>query len=178
MDYWSRFSSLGHSSNASGKETPGVRQAWATIRPLGFVFVATVLSIFTLLCMLLFSVFLCYFKIAVPMRKCSEEHACMSSTFPLAILNGTCFFRPVKAMKIGNDALSTAVSRSYSTSSKLCRNLKLFRVTPLRLLYSEYSYLLEAARNTGKGGWFFIFRLFKSILIFVNWISLYFFHIL
>ena len=32
--------------------------------------------------------------------------------------------------------------------------------------------------KTGDGGWFVIFRLFKSILFFVNWISLYFFHFL
>ena len=31
--------------------------------------------------------------------------------------------------------------------------------------------------DTGEGGWFFIFRLFVSILFFVNRISLYFFHI-
>ena len=30
--------------------------------------------------------------------------------------------------------------------------------------------------HPGEGGWFFIFRLFKSILFFVNRISLYFFH--
>ena len=30
--------------------------------------------------------------------------------------------------------------------------------------------------SSGKGGWFVIFRLFKSILFFVNWISMYFFH--
>ena len=29
-----------------------------------------------------------------------------------------------------------------------------------------------------EGGWFFIFWVFKSILFFVNWISLYFFHFL
>ena len=32
--------------------------------------------------------------------------------------------------------------------------------------------------GTAEGGWFVIFRLFKSILFFVNWISLYFFHFL
>ena len=31
---------------------------------------------------------------------------------------------------------------------------------------------------TGEGGWFVFFRIFKSILFFVNWISLYFFHFL
>ena len=31
---------------------------------------------------------------------------------------------------------------------------------------------------TGEGGWFVNFRIFKSILHFVNWISLYFFYFL
>ena len=32
--------------------------------------------------------------------------------------------------------------------------------------------------SLGEGRWFLIFRLFKSILFFVNWISLYSFHLL
>ena len=32
--------------------------------------------------------------------------------------------------------------------------------------------------QAGEGGWFVIFRLFKSILFFVNWISFYFLHFL
>ena len=32
--------------------------------------------------------------------------------------------------------------------------------------------------DAGEGGWFVIFRIFNSILFFVNWISLYFFHFL
>ena len=43
------------------------------------------------------SVSLSYFILAVPMRECLGKHSCMSSTFPLAILNGT-FFCSVKAM--------------------------------------------------------------------------------
>ena len=31
------------------------------------------------------------------MRKCLEKHSCMSSPFPIAILNGTFFFHSVKA---------------------------------------------------------------------------------
>ena len=41
--------------------------------------------------------------------------------------------------------------------------------------YYEISYSLP--RNPGEGGWFIIFRLLKSILLFVKWISLYFFPI-
>ena len=36
--------------------------------------------------------------LAVPMRKCLGKHLCMSSPFPIAILNGTFYFRSVKAM--------------------------------------------------------------------------------
>ena len=32
------------------------------------------------------------------MRKCLGKHSCMSSPFPIVILNGTFFFRSVKAM--------------------------------------------------------------------------------
>ena len=44
------------------------------------------------------SVSFSYFILAVPMRKCLGKHSCMSSPFPIAILNGTFFFRSVKAM--------------------------------------------------------------------------------
>ena len=38
------------------------------------------------------SVSLSCFILAVPMRECSGKHSCTSSTFPVAILNGTLFF--------------------------------------------------------------------------------------
>ena len=37
------------------------------------------------------SVALSYFIHAVPMRECLGKHLCMSSSFSVAILNGTCF---------------------------------------------------------------------------------------
>ena len=43
------------------------------------------------------------------------------------------------------------------------------------------SFLTHASLFTffsGEGGWFVIFWIFKSILFFVNWISLYYFHFL
>ena len=33
------------------------------------------------------------FMLAVPMRRCLGKHSCMSSTFSIAMLNGTCFLR-------------------------------------------------------------------------------------
>ena len=38
------------------------------------------------------SVSLSYFIDAVPIRQCLGKHSCVSSTFHIAILNGTCFF--------------------------------------------------------------------------------------
>ena len=39
---------------------------------------------------------LSYFILAVPMRECLGNHWSMSSSFPKAILNCTCFFREAK----------------------------------------------------------------------------------
>ena len=39
---------------------------------------------------------LSHFILAVPMRECSGEHSSMSSSFPIAILNGACYFPPVQ----------------------------------------------------------------------------------
>ena len=47
------------------------------------------------------SVSLCYFILAVPMREFLGKHSCMSSPFPIAILNGTFFFSR-------NDMIETA----------------------------------------------------------------------
>ena len=44
------------------------------------------------------SVSLSYFILAVSMRNCLGKHSCMSSRFPVAVLNGTFIFRSVKAM--------------------------------------------------------------------------------
>ena len=44
------------------------------------------------------SVSLSHFILADHMRECLGKHSCMSSQFPIAILNGTFFFRSVKAM--------------------------------------------------------------------------------
>ena len=38
------------------------------------------------------SVSLSYLILAVPMRECLRKYSCMSSTFPIAIQNGTSFF--------------------------------------------------------------------------------------
>ena len=63
-----------------------------------FVFVpALLLSTLCPLFLSSSSVSLSYFILAVPMRECLGKHSCMSSPFLIAILNGTLFFRSVKA---------------------------------------------------------------------------------
>ena len=54
---------------------------------------AVLLSTFILLFLLSSSISLSYFNLAGPMRKCLGKHSCMSSPFPIAILNGTCSLR-------------------------------------------------------------------------------------
>ena len=63
-------------------------------RPSGLIlFVPAILfSILTPLFCLSSSVSLSYFILAVPMRECLGKHSCMSSQFPIAILNGTYSF--------------------------------------------------------------------------------------
>ena len=57
------------------------------------LFVTAVLfSILTPLFCVSSSVSLSYFILAVPMRECLGKHSCMSSPFPIAILNGTSSF--------------------------------------------------------------------------------------
>ena len=69
-------------------------------RPSGFLFFVPALLLCTLMPLFLSSssVSLSYFILAVSMRECLGKHSCMSSPFPIAILNGTFFFRSVKAM--------------------------------------------------------------------------------
>ena len=64
-------------------------------RPSGLLlFVPDVLfSILTPLFCVSSTVSLSYFILAVPMRKCLGKHSCMSSSFPIVILNDTFFFR-------------------------------------------------------------------------------------
>ena len=54
--------------------------------------VPTVLSTYIPLFLPSSPVSLSYLNLAVPMRKGSGEHSCTSSTFSIAILNGTCPF--------------------------------------------------------------------------------------
>ena len=67
-------------------------------RPTGpLLFVpALLLSILTPLFLPSSSVSLSYFVLAFPMRECLGKHSCMSSSFPIAILNGTFLFREAK----------------------------------------------------------------------------------
>ena len=89
MNYRCRLGSFGNSSTASGSSRPeGTKGSSYIVKAKGLIFfVPSVLYMFTLL--------LCFFVIfrsSVIMQKCLGKHSCMSSPFPIAILNGTCFF--------------------------------------------------------------------------------------
>ena len=61
----------------------------------GLLFFVSAVLLFTIILLFLLpsAVSLSYFNLAVPMRKCLGKHSCMSSTFSIAILNGTCSLR-------------------------------------------------------------------------------------
>ena len=62
-----------------------------------FIFVpALLLSVLPTLFLPTSSVSLSYFILVVPMRKCLGKHSYISSPFPIAILNSTCFFLTVQ----------------------------------------------------------------------------------
>ena len=69
-----------------------------------FFFVNAVLAQITLVYLRSSSVPLSYFILAVCMRECLEKSSCMSSTFPIAILNGTYFF-PTVQVQVHNKCL-------------------------------------------------------------------------
>ena len=87
-------------------------------RPSGlFFFVpALLLSILTPLFFPSSSFSLSYFVLAVPMRECLGKNSCMSSTFPIAILNGTCFFQTVQLQV--HDVYSERKNRNNLSTSK------------------------------------------------------------
>ena len=58
-----------------------------------FFMPALLLSILSFISLPTSFVSLAYFILAVAMRERLGKHSCMSSTFPIVILNGTSFFR-------------------------------------------------------------------------------------
>ena len=87
-------------------------------RDFFFFLPALLLSILTPLFLPSSSVPLSYFILAVPMRECLGKHSCMSSPFPIAILNGTFFFRSVKA--INNWKRSSAIKQILLLLEEFC----------------------------------------------------------
>ena len=76
---------------------PGGRLALAIVRQSRLIFFVPALPLsIHILPFFRSYVSLSYFILAVPMRECLGKHSRMSSTFPIAILNGTCFFREAK----------------------------------------------------------------------------------
>ena len=86
MDY--RCRSVG-SSTPRGVASPLGLQAQAIVQAIGTSFSA---SIFLYSCLLTFSSVL-FYSCCSHARECSGKQSCTSSQFPIAILNGICFFR-------------------------------------------------------------------------------------
>ena len=68
-------------------ETPGGQKVKLQLDRRDIFFLARCSSFHTLLFSPSFSVAMSYFILAITMRKCLGEHSCMSSTFPIAMLN-------------------------------------------------------------------------------------------
>ena len=81
---------------------------------LSFVF-ALLFSILTSLFLPSSSVSLSYFILAVPIRECLGKHLCMSSSFPIALLNDTFFFSR-------NDMIEMVEVRLSKTSNNINNN--------------------------------------------------------
>ena len=96
LDYKCWLSSLSDSSTASGSSDHGGGDGIGPIyiNSVGTsFFLASCTFIFTLLFLMFSSIYLSYFILALPMRKCSGKHFCMSFTFPMAMLNAPLLFR-------------------------------------------------------------------------------------
>ena len=89
MDYSCRLGSI--HLLLLGVATADGRLARATVRPSGLLFFFDdhgTSSHFTFMLASSF-LYLPHLNLTVPMRKCSGEHSCMSSTFNISILNET-----------------------------------------------------------------------------------------
>ena len=104
---------------------------------------------------------------------CAGEQHNLSSIFQMPINRRIYSFWIIRLTLfwLGSDAkLNTIIIIKYASMAMygfICCNITQRWITELSSL-----------GNLGEGGLFFIFRLFQSILFFVNWISLYFFYLL
>ena len=71
-----------------------------------------------LLCLFLYLISLSYFVLAVPLREGLEKHSWMSSSCPVAILSGTCFF-PTVQLQVHN-VYSERKTRNSCAVVNLC----------------------------------------------------------
>ena len=81
---------------------------------------AVLLSTFILLVLPSSSVSLSNFYLAVPMRGCLGKHSCMSSPFPITILNGTCSLRALILFCGDEPAIKTKLNKqTFATDGAL-----------------------------------------------------------
>ena len=108
------------------------------------------------------------------MRECLGKHSRMSSTFPIVILNGTCFFLYLVQEKLNMPSgryyrLCSWTGRSNHLILKIyifALNLQAIFFYNNIIYYLIYPYFLY--NITGEGALFFVFRLFKSIFLWIE----------
>ena len=78
-----------------------------------------------------------YYIFAVPMRNCVGKRSCMSSTFPIAIVNGTCSLRSAKT------SIRSVCRVLFKLNSKLIHQdgvVGVWRDTPILCIHLSHSY--------------------------------------
>ena len=86
---------------------------------------ALLLSILTPLFLHSSSASLCYFMLYVPIRKCLGKHLCMSSSFPIVILNGPSLLWPkLRVLKSNQTKLEESVFSKILFKLKISLSVK------------------------------------------------------
>ena len=149
------------------------------VTPSGLIFFVTalLLSILTPLFLPSSSVFLSYFILAVPMRECLGKHLCTSSPFPIAILNGTFYFRQAKKSLLWQKLRLSKSNRTTTTATVLFQGISqgmwLFAweflvfssVLPLAYAFLFHLLLLLRVIDARRLSWFTKILLWISLLL-------------
>ena len=94
-----------------------------------------------------FPVSLSNFYLAVPMRGCLGKHSCMSSPFPIAILNGTCSLRALILFCGDMPAIKTKQNKHpHGSLGQLGQNEHYFSPTYSTQSYLHQPHLYQLAR--------------------------------
>ena len=108
-----------------------------------------------------------YFILAIPMPECFGRHSCMSSTFPIAILNGTCIFSPLQ-LQVHNVYLERKSRNTYALVNfypKTKRKVYRFpcTVVSFKKVLVLYTVLLYCAVESGQEAWIVQIETYHSL---------------